>query len=306
MSNKEHRVSKKYARRSFNRVGLLLIIYALAVLIVPVFLLMYMENIDSPILQDTFLYYGLYLLIIFFGTVIPFFLMRKIFRIPLRKLTRNFNPTFIDLFVQTIVFFTICIALTYISNIFFAYLGMEGKLISSIGFSYDNASLNNWLYVFMLIIVTPLIEEYAFRGVLLSVLSKYGKNFGLYASSVIFAAAHMSFVEMIPAFMMGIQLGKTTMRYKNIVPSIFIHILFNALIYVLCVVPASITRYMAFVLVAVVVAAVYLIITGRYQRVIIQKLRSNRITNIVFYSSPTIIIALILMIAESVLMLFFG
>ena len=306
MSKKEHRVSKKYARRSFNTVGLLLILYALAVLIVPFFLLMYMENINSPILNDQFLYYGLYLLMLFFGTIIPFFLMRKIFRVPLKKLTRNFNPTFVDLFVQTIVFFTICIGLTYISNILSSYIGIEAKLISSIGFSFDNANLNNWLYVFMLIVVTPLIEEYAFRGVLLSVLSKYGKNFGLYASAVVFAAAHMGFAEMIPAFMMGIQLGKTTMRYKNITPSIFIHILFNALIYALCVVPASVTRYMALILVAVVVAAIYMIMTGRYQRVVIQKLRSNRITNIVFFSSPTIIIALLLMILDSVLMIIFG
>lgn len=305
MSRKEHRISKKHARRSFNTVGLLLIMYALAVLNLPFVLHMYMENVDSSIMHDETLYYGLYLIIIVFGTFVPFFLMRKIFHIPLKKLGRNFNPTFVDLFVQTIVFFTICIALTYVSNIIFGYLGLQAKLISSIGFSYDDAPLNNLLYVFMLIIVTPLIEEYAFRGVLLNVLSKYGKTFGLYASAVIFALAHMSFAEMIPAFMMGVQLGKTALRYKNIVPSIFIHILFNALIYALCVIPSSITRYMAYGLAAVVIVAVYLILSGRYERIRIQKLKSNRITNVVFFSSPTIIITMLLMIADSVLHIIF-
>ena len=150
-----------------------------------------------------------------------------------------------------------------------------------------------------------MIEEYAFRGVLLNVLSKYGKTFGLYASAVIFALAHMSFAEMIPAFMMGVQLGKTALRYKNIVPSIFIHILFNALIYALCVIPSSITRYMAYGLAAVVIVAVYLILSGRYERIRIQKLKSNRITNIVFFSSPAIIITMLLMIADSVLHIIF-
>ena len=304
MSKKERRISKKYARRSFNTIGLLLIIYALAVLILPFFFHYYLVNTQSEILRDEFLYYGLYLIMVVFGTIIPFFLMRKVFKLPLKKMTRNFNPTFVDLFVQTIVFFTICIGLTYVSNILFSYLGMQAKLISSIGFSYDEAALNSFLYVFMLIIVTPLIEEYAFRGVLLNVLAKYGKNFGLYASAVIFALAHRSFVEMIPAFAMGVLLGKTALRYKNIVPTIFIHILFNSLIYARVVIPASIIQYMAYGLVAVVVIAAYLMLSARYERIKIQKLRSNRITNVVFFSCPAIIIAMMLMIAETLIFLF--
>ena len=305
MSKKERRISKKYARRNFNTIGLLLVLYALAVLIVPFFFHMYMADIDASIMRDPTIYYGIYLIIILFGTLIPFFLMRKVFKIPFRKLTRNFNPTFVDLFVQAIVFFTICIALTYVSNILFSYMGMEAKLISSIGFSYDEADLSDLLYIFMLVFVTPLIEEYAFRGVLLSALSKYGKTFGLYASAFIFALAHMSFAEMIPAFFMGVQLGKTTLRYKNIVPSIFIHILFNGLIYALCVVPSSVTRYMAYGLTVVVIAAAYLILSVRYERIRIQKLKSNKITNLVFYSSPWIITAAVLMIADSILHLLF-
>ena len=281
----------------------MLIMYALFVLIIPFFLHYYMVATNSSILDDKIFYDGLSFIIIIFGTLIPFFIMRKAFKVPLKKINRNFNFSFTELFVQTIVFFTICIALTYVSNILFAYLGMEGKLISSIGFSYDEANLENALYVLMLIVATPIVEEYAFRGVLLKVLSKYGKNFGLYASAVIFALAHLSFVEMIPAFIMGIELGKTSLRYRSIRPTIFIHMLFNGLIYALCVIPASITKYMAYGLVAIVVIAVYLILSGRYERIRIQKLRSNRVTNIVFYSRPTIVIAMMLMIIDSVLFL---
>ena len=157
----------------------------------------------------------------------------------------------------------------------------------------------------MLIIVTPIVEEYAFRGVLLNVLSKFGKTFGLYASSIIFALAHLSFVEMIPAFMMGVLLGKTSLRYRSIRPTIFIHILFNGLIYALCVIPASITKYMAYGIAGIVAIAAYLILSGRYERIRIQKLRSNRITNIVFFTRPSIVLAMLLMIANSVMFLVF-
>ena len=209
MEKREHVVSKKYVARQFASIGLLLIIYALFTLIIPLVLNIYFQEAAQEIVEDKLMYYGIYFIIILFGTVIPFFLMRKLFKVTLRRFNQSIAASFIDLFVQAIVFFVVCIALTYISNLLFSYMGMEGKLISGIGLSYDDANLTYPLYVFMLIFVTPLLEEYAFRGVLLNVLSRYGKRFALVASSVIFALAHLNFAEMIPAFVMGIQLGKT-------------------------------------------------------------------------------------------------
>ena len=306
MSNKEHRVSKKYAIRKFSAVGLFLILYALFVLILPYFFRMYMDIIDSTILKDELLYYGIYFIIILFGTLIPFFLMRTYFKVSHKKMNRSISASFVDLFVQSIVCFTLCITLTYVSNILFAYLGLEGKLMSSIGFSFEEVNLSNLLYVFMLIIVTPIIEEYAFRGVLLNTLGKYGKMFGLYASAVVFAFAHMNFSEFLPAFAMGVQLGKISLRYRSIRPTIIIHMLFNALIYTLCVIPSSITKYMAYVLSAIFMFTVYLILTGKYERVQIQKLHSDRITNILFYTRPTVVFALLLMVIYSLLFIFVG
>ena len=301
MEKREHVVSKKYVGRQFASIGLLLIIYALFTLIIPLVLNIYFQEAAQEIVEDKLMYYGIYFIIILFGTVIPFFLMRKLFKVTLRRFNQSIAASFIDLFVQAIVFFVVCIALTYISNLLFSYMGMEGKLISGIGLSYDDANLTYPLYVFMLIFVTPLLEEYAFRGVLLNVLSRYGKRFALVASSVIFALAHLNFAEMIPAFVMGIQLGKTELRYKSIQPTIVIHVLFNALIYALCVLPASITKYMAYGLAAIVFIAAYLIVSGRYERIRIKKLHKSKTTNILFYTSPTILIAMLLMILHSVL-----
>ncbi len=306
MSTKERHVSKKYVKKKFSAVGLFLILYALFVLIVPYFFHMYLKMTVSPILKDKLLYYGIYLIIVLFGTLIPFYLMRRYFGITHRKMNRSINATFVDLFVQTIVCFTLCILLTYVSNILFSYLGMEGRLISSIGFSFNEAELTEPLYVFMLLIVTPIIEEYAFRGVLLNTLGKYGKVFALIASALIFGLAHTHFSEIIPAFAMGILLGKTSLRYRSIRPTIMIHILFNVLLYWLCIVPSSIARYMAYILAVIFILTVYLILSGRYERVRIQKLHSDRLTNILFYSRPTVILAILLMIAYSAFFVILG
>lgn len=299
--NRERKVSKKYAKRVFNTVGLLMIFYILFILIIPQFGRYYLIQTQSDILEDLYLYFGILFIILLFGTLIPFFLMRKSFRVSFRKINGSVRASFFALFIQTIVFFTICLVLTYVSNILFAYFGLEGRLISSIGLYYEDAYFSNILYIFLLVVVTPIIEEYAFRGVLLNVLGKFGKNFALYASAIIFALAHLNFAEYLPAFAMGILLGKESLRYRSIRPTIIIHILFNGIIYLMLTLPPYITSYMAYGFAALFVLSIYLILSGTYERVYIQKLPSNSITNTLFFTRPTIVLCLLLLIAKTVL-----
>ena len=303
--NKERRVSKKYVKRHFNVIGLMLNVYILFVLIIPFFFHYYLVQENSVIIQDPYLYFGTYFIIVVFGTIIPFFIMRKYFRIPLKKINGSVNATFSSLFIQAIVFFTICIVLTYVSNIVFAHIGLEGKLIASIGLSYESMYMDNIVYIILLIVVTPMIEEYAFRGVLLNSLGKFGKNFALYASAIIFALAHLNVSEYLPAFAMGLLLGKTSLRYRSIRPTIIIHVLFNGFIYLMLTLPASFTRYMAYGFAALFVISIYLILSGIYERVYIQKLRSNKITNFLFFTRPTVVISILLLILKTVLYMFF-
>lgn len=298
------KLSQKTVKKNFTTIGLILILYIFFIMIIPYAFNFYLNETNSPILKDPILYYGIYFIDIIIGTIIPFFIMRKFSKIKLKKLTRKINASFVDLFVQTIVFFVICIALTYVSNIIINYFGLEGKLISGIGFSYDESNLSNLLYILMLIVVSPIMEEYAFRGVLLNSLSRYGKKFALYASAIIFALAHNSFAEMIPAFVMGIMLGKASLRYKSIQATIVIHILFNAFIFGLCVMPLSVVKYMAYGLVAICVIAFALVLTGRYERINIQNSKNNNVASKLFYSRFTVIFAMFLLIVYTCLFTF--
>lgn len=296
------KISRKRCKRNFSTIGLLLLIYVMIVMVLPYAFNTYMVETNSPILKDDILYYGIYFIALMFGTLIPFSIMRRFSRIKLKRIIRSIDASFVDLFVQTIVFFTICIALTFVSTTIVNYFGFEGKLISSIGFNYDSSNLSNHLYVFLLIIVSPILEEYAFRGVLLNSLSRYGKVFALVASSLIFALAHSNFAEIIPAFAMGIALGKTSLRYKSIQPTILIHILFNSFVYLLCIMPSKIAGYMAYGLVAICILAGYLYLSGRYERIVIQKSKNNKIANTLFFSRITVILSLIIMVAYTIVM----
>ncbi len=295
------KLSSKMVKRNFTTIGLMLIIYVLFVLIIPHFLHIYLED-NTSLLKDETIFYGLNYLIIVFGTLIPFFMMRKFAGIKTKHLIRKVNASFIDLFVQAIVFFNICFALTYISNIIINRFGIDGKLISGIGIS-ENIDLNNIIYIFMFIGLSPLLEEYAFRGVLLNALARYNKKFALIASSLIFALAHSNFGEILPAFAMGIALGKMSLRYKSIQPTIVVHILFNAFIYSLYMLPSNIASYMGYGLAAICILAIYLYLSGRYQRIGIQKSVNKTIPRI-FFTRFTVIFSMILMVAYTCLLTF--
>ena len=298
---KEHRISKKKAKKNFTTIGLCLTLYVLFVMILPYIFNWYMIELNSSILKDEFLYYGIYFIVMFIGTIIPFFFMRKFAKVKFRRIFRAVNASFNDLFVQTIVLFAVCIATTYISSTIVSNFGLEGKLITSIGFNYEEKNLVNNLYLFMLIIVSPILEEYAFRGVLLTTLGRYGRKFALIASSIVFALAHNNFAEMIPAFAMGYILGKISLRYRSIQPTIVIHILFNAFMYGLCVLPASITKYMAYGLVAICLLTIYLVLTGKYQFIKVQNSSTNKIVSSIFYSNFWIVFAMMLMVGYTLL-----
>lgn len=304
MANKEKVVSKKLAKHNFTTVGLVLIVYALIVLVIPIVLNALLEIMNSPILNDDFLYYGIYFIIILFGTFIPFFLLKNLAKIKTKRIFRPINVSFTELFIQTIVFFAVCTSLIYVSNMIFNMFGYETSLLSGIGLNYQEANLKHPIYIVMLILVTPIVEEYAFRGVLLNSLGRFGKNFALYASSIMFALAHMTISEFLPALAMGIILGKTSLRYKSIQPTIVIHMLFNALMYGLCVLPSKVAAYMAYGLALICAISIYLVLTKRYKRITIKKLRSNALTTRLFYSRFTVVFAIILMLLHFVLFAF--
>lgn len=298
------KLSQRTVKRNFTTIGLILILYVFFVMILPYVFHYYLLETKSFILNDPILYYGIYFIDMVIGTLIPFFIMRKFSKIKFKKLVRKVNATFVDIFVQTIVFFVICVVLTYVSNVIFNRLGLNGQLIAGIGFSFEEADLNNVLYILMLLLVSPIMEEYAFRGVLLNSLSRYGKRFALIASATIFALAHNNFAEMIPAFAMGYMLGKTSLRYKSIQVPIVIHILFNIFIFGLCVMPLAIVKYMAYGLVAICILAFLLVISGRYEKINVQNSKNNLVASRIFYTRFTIVTTMILMIIYTCLFTF--
>ena len=85
------------------------------------------------------------------------------------------------------------------------------------------------LELFSTAMLVPVMEEFAFRGVLLSALRKYGGGFAVIASALVFAFAHGDFSNVVFAFFAGLVFGFLYVRTGNLWISVCIHALNNGI-----------------------------------------------------------------------------
>lgn len=78
-------------------------------------------------------------------------------------------------------------------------------------------------------VMVPMLEEFAFRGVILSSLRRYGTGFAIAASSVIFGMAHMSASSVVFATIAGAAMGTAYVLTGNLWVSVCIHALNNGI-----------------------------------------------------------------------------
>lgn len=88
--------------------------------------------------------------------------------------------------------------------------------------------LGKLLYISNMAVLPGICEEYAFRGVVMQSLRKYGDGFALIVSSFLFGIAHGNMVQAPNAFLAGLILGYFVLYTGNIKVSMFAHFLFNA------------------------------------------------------------------------------
>lgn len=78
-------------------------------------------------------------------------------------------------------------------------------------------------------VMVPMLEEFAFRGVILSGLRRYGTAFAVAASSLIFGMAHMSASSVVFATIAGLAMGTAYVMTGNLWVTVCIHALNNGI-----------------------------------------------------------------------------
>lgn len=166
------------------------------------------------------------------------------------------------------------------------------------------------IFIVNLAVMPALLEEFAFRGVLMQPLRKYGDWFAILASSFCFAIVHANMVQIPFAFIAGIALGYFCIKTKSIWTSVIIHFLNNFLaaltsIYYDKYPDASLLIYyavtIAFVLLGVVAMLVFrksCTVRTKKDATAMSKNKSLKIAS--FVTVPTVLIAFFYAVFNSI------
>lgn len=124
------------------------------------------------------------------------------------------------------------IAVAMISNI--ASVILENNLSmfgieNTAGSSYDISTVFDFIIVLISVAVVPAFaEEFAFRGIIMGTMRKYGDAFAIIVSSAVFGAFHGNLSQVPFAFILGLVLGFIDCKTNSIIPSIIVHFINNA------------------------------------------------------------------------------
>ena len=158
------------------------------------------------------------------------------------------------------------------------------------------------LFVINTAVMPALFEEFAFRGVIMQPLRKYGDWFAIVASAACFAVVHANMVQIPFAFIAGVSLGYFCIRTKSIWTSVVIHFLNNFYSVIFSVYfekhpDASSFVYLVISGTIVIIGIVAMIVFRNICTVKLMKDatvmdKNKRLKQAAFIASPTIVVAI--------------
>ncbi len=106
----------------------------------------------------------------------------------------------------------------------FSFFGLQNTLDMT---SKANTPLEIVLYIISTAVVPAFAEEFAFRGILMGTLRRFGDAFAIIASAIVFGAMHGNIVQVPFAFILGLVFAYVDCKTNSILPSIIIHFVNN-------------------------------------------------------------------------------
>ena len=284
-------------------VGSVLILYVLMVLYLPS--LIYNINILSEVFHFTAmrpsLIVGIYYACILVGTIIPFLFLKSAFKIKMHDFWRPCAFRIRDFFVYVVVFIALGSSLVFLVSIINIYIPIGENVLLGVVALLPTDYVETIIFSILYCLAVPILEEIAFRGILLRALGVYGNRFALITGAIIYALLQPNFASFIPAFFMAIFLINLTLRYKSIVPAIAVHIVFNIFMYGFEFIPADLLLVATGLIFVIYLLALYFIISRHYIYAKVKKSEAQGMVMALFYTRPTIIIAFVLSIFFTVI-----
>lgn len=221
---------RRQISKTSNKLGLIVFLYyTLLIIFSNIFNLLIIDT-NPPFLQNTNTSIKYEFISIFYAssatlisTIIYFVFSRNKFSdiIQIRK-------------IKLIHFFPVVfagMAVSMIANFASDILAVNFSLFNlknTVSFSNQTDNYNDIIiYIISTAIIPTITEELIFRGILLGTLRKYGNNFAIITSSIIFAAIHGNISQIPFTFILGLVLAFSVCKTDSIFPAIIIHFMNN-------------------------------------------------------------------------------
>lgn len=132
-----------------------------------------------------------------------------------------------------IVLFLILVSIAFVLLVMIAP-SIDVNQSQDVGFEFGRMGAGLWVSFAFTVVIVPIIEELYFRGIILPAITKrFGWIFGIAGSSMIFALLHGQYNVMVYTFVLGCVLSVMYIRLKSIVPGIIVHVINNAVAFML-------------------------------------------------------------------------
>lgn len=118
------------------------------------------------------------------------------------------------------------------------------------------------------VLIVPVVEEMVFRGAILRKLERYGVNFAIVISSLLFGLYHMILLQSFFAFFVGLLLAYTAVRF-SLKWAMLLHIINNGFGALISTLGMSDTVQLA-ILIACAIGSVIILIAGRKELISIK------------------------------------
>ncbi len=232
---------KSKLKKDANHVGIILLLFFTAMflisfitVLIPMVLSMFSNNADPSNMGAAFLEDTVFIMLQSgFVSLISFFLISLIYCLiakvnlgeifPLDKIPPKLN--------YLVCSFGLAVAMVsnYISNLTIAVFELFGiNAYVDINYECDSA-LDVFLFYVTIAVLPALVEEFAFRGVILGLLRKHSDSVAVLVSGVMFGLMHGNFTQIPFATAVGLVLGFIAVKTNSLIPCIIIHFLNNAL-----------------------------------------------------------------------------
>lgn len=222
-------LEKKEVKKSALKAGIALLFSYVIVSVFPVLLRLFLKKVDIfgknyyYLLSDSGFSQLIQIIFSILMFIVPFTLVAKLSKEKISRLIPFDKPQ-----GDLKALFLFGLGFCGFANISVSY---AGSLLTQLGFpSYDMPSGSDptGFFGFMLTVIStavipPLVEEFAFRGILFGWLEKYSEKFALFATAILFGLMHRNFIQMFFAFLVGLILGFIRLKSGSIWLAVAVH-----------------------------------------------------------------------------------